>query len=342
MNALTDILDVANLSNHIDAGNIAEKVGPSGHRLFNYTARAQYSRAWDHETMTCRGLVIDGDHQVVARPFPKFFNLHEHASPDLPDLPVEPFTVAEKLDGSLIVVGSDTVTTRGSFDSRQAGEARRMLAGRTPPLGTTWLLELVAPWNRVVVPYEYEALVHLATIDNATGHDVVDPSWVGARAATFDFPDLDTLCATLPTLPDREEGYVIRFASGMRAKAKGAEYTRLHRLVTQVSPRTIHEMLADGRGIDELLDRVPDEFYAWVRETAGGILSAYNEIHDDVSDTHARIAGLQTRKDQALAIKDHPHKGAIFAMLDGKDHTTTIWRSLRPRAADPFVDDTAA
>lgn len=340
---LADVLDVDNLERHVAEGLIASKVNDAGLRLLNYTARAQWAQAWDRETMTCRGLVVAPDGTIQSRPFPKFFNLAEHESPAIPDLPVEPFTVHEKVDGSLIIVSAGeagpVVTTRGSFDSRQATEAATMLAtGQwpTPPEGQTWLMELVAPWNRIVVDYgDRTDLVFLTAIDNATGADVA-ADWPGAVARTYDgLDEFDAIADRLASLGPNDEGFVLRFASGMRAKAKGAEYVRLHRLLTGVTARTIHECLSNGSGIGDLLERVPDEFYAWVKRTADDLSAQFDVIEGHARNRLDEIRSLPTRKDQALAIKDYEHKGVVFAMLDGKPYDRPIWRNLRPAADLP-------
>lgn len=41
--------------------------------IYNYTAKSQYERYWTEETMMCRGLILDSQGQIIARPFPKFF-----------------------------------------------------------------------------------------------------------------------------------------------------------------------------------------------------------------------------------------------------------------------------
>jgi RNA ligase len=348
VSALAGVLDMDNLSRHVAAGLIACKHDPRGLRLYNYTAKAQYTKTWDRETLTCRGLVVSDTDEVMSRPFPKFFNLYEHESPDLPDLPVEPFTVHEKVDGSLIIVSTDRtgepiVTTRGSFDSKQALEARHML-DTLPPPGQTWLLELIAPWNRIVVDYgDRTDLVFLAAIDNVTGHDV-DVEWGGPRATTYDgLDDFDVITERLAGLGPNDEGYVLRFASGMRAKAKGVEYARLHKLLTGVTARTIHECLSTGTGIGDLLDRVPDEFYGWVKRTADDLAHRYRQVELDAHANFVDVSGMPTRKDQAIAVKNHPHKGVVFSMLDGKDYSRAIWRTLRPDADVPtFTTEEAA
>jgi RNA ligase len=351
---LADILDLDNLAAMVAEGMIAAKTGPSGLTLYDYTQRAQFSRTWNRETMTCRGLIAQADGTVQARPFGKFFNLAEHDSPFLPDLPAEPFEVFEKLDGSLIVAsqapdGDVLLTTRGSFGSTQAVAARDIwncLYGNLDvPAGETWCFEFLAPWNRIVVDYgEREELVFLARLDNATGRDLPTPlEWPGPVVRSFDgLTDFDAITQQLATLGPNDEGYVLRFASGMRAKAKGDEYVRLHRLLTGVNARTIWECLATGTKLDDLLDRVPDEFYAWVSKTTDDLRAQYAAIEKSAAERHVSVMDLPTRKDQALSLVDFEHKACVFRMLDGRPYDDLVWKVLRPTADRPFRVDTEA
>jgi len=93
--------------------------------ILNYTAACQYDRAWDPITLTTRGLILNKQGYIVARPFSKFFNLGEQPETQLERLPNLPFSVFEKVDGSLGILyrGPDSklrIATRGSFTSTQA------------------------------------------------------------------------------------------------------------------------------------------------------------------------------------------------------------------------------
>jgi len=48
-------------------------------RIFTYTEKAVYDRHWTPATLACRGLIVDMRGNVIARPFPKFFNHGEEA-----------------------------------------------------------------------------------------------------------------------------------------------------------------------------------------------------------------------------------------------------------------------
>jgi RNA ligase len=354
MTYIDDVLDPGRLRNHVEEGYISKVEGPDRFRLYNYTSKTQWNRAWDRETMACRGLVVDREGRIQSRPFPKFFNLSEHSQDGVPGLVVTPFRVFEKLDGSLIIGSSrpdpqpPLFTTRGSFESTQAKAAAGIWADSygdvVIPEGETWCFELIAPWNRIVVDYgATEDLILLARIDNATGRnlDIDEAPWPGNVARSFDFTEFKQVTEACAALGPNEEGFVLLFEHGQRVKVKGAEYMRLHRLLTGVSAKSIWECLAadDQATFELLVDRVPDEFHAWVTSTADALHAQRTAIELESRAALAGVQGLPTRKDQALALVDHPHRSIVFSMLDGKDHNQALWRLVKPAADRPFVGE---
>ena len=97
-------------------------------RIFNYTAKCQWEKSWDEVTLSARGLVVDGEGNIVARCLPKFFNMSELDEAKIPNLP---FDVLEKEDGSMIQLfwykDQWVVSSRGSFTSDHAGWAWEIL-----------------------------------------------------------------------------------------------------------------------------------------------------------------------------------------------------------------------
>lgn len=357
---LGDVLSVGAL-----VGNIAERlvsVRPhptSGLNILNYTPQAQYKNDWTHELRLCRGLIISGPPDdpksiIVARPFAKFPNLAEYATGGPFGALPERYSieVTEKMDGSLAIVYFDgsryQVATRGSFESPQAASASKLLGALYPdlevPSGTTLLCEYIAPWNRIVVPYEQESLVALAAIDNATGADVDLSWWTGPRAKVHsqisDLNDLRDKVGREDTAS--AEGFVVRFipdtpnAPSMRAKVKYAEYLRLHRMVTGVSTLTIWEHLSQGKDLAELLDAVPDEFYKFVSATVATLKNKFDELMDAASLAASLVAGLPRKDAAAILTKyDRPVSIVAFALLDNKDVAPLIWKMIRPEFKVP-------
>ncbi len=311
--------------------------------IYNYTPKTPFSKHWTPETILCRGLVLADDGEIVARSFPKFFNLGEHQGP----MPDEPHHVYEKMDGSLFIVAwyrDEIVTaTRGSFTSPQATVGRELYLNNGsgtityPNEGITFLFEVIYPENRIVVDYgDARELVYLATIENQTGRTIqnqVDP-FRRADQFTVDFRN--------PPVMPNAEGYVVHFIgeSDLRIKIKFDEYVRLHRLLTGVNARTIWEYRASGRDIDELISSVPDEFYQWVRDTDAGLRNQVESILAECTEA-MRDCPRHDRKTAAEYIKTKPHSAVMFSMLDDKDPRPIIWKLVKPAADRPFRQDVA-
>lgn len=345
MSAIANVNELPELAEMIAGGYITRRAHPS-ERLFiyNYTAKAQYENFWNEATLTCRGLIADADGWVRARPFRKFFNLDQ-----LDSLPGEPFEVTAKLDGSLGILywagGQPFIATRGSFDSEQAREANRMLQNYPRWIldpEYTYLFEIIYPENRIVVDYgDARRLVLLAMIHTESGRELSRPMfdavlW-GDRAERIDM----TIDEMRNYTAFNREGFVIRFASGLRVKVKLAEYVRLHKLLTGITERTIwRDYLMPGNDIAPLLDRVPDEFNAWLRGVVGNLRSAYAGIESDARRVF-ESTNATTRKEYAEAFSKSPYAPILFNMLDGKDYSRHIWKWLEPENGATFKVDEA-
>src|SRR5579871_3119617 len=224
--------------------------------ILNYTARAQYTQTWNSVTTQCRGLIRKiSTGEIVARPFAKFFNFNE-INPD--KIPKCAFKVYEKLDGSLGIlywIGDQAfIATRGSFESDQAMHATQLLNEKYKHVITnlnkenTYLFEIIYPENRIVVDYHgKDDIILLAAFHTASGKELPIDDIPFPRVRLFSH--LDDLSQILAMDNDKDEGFVIRFDNGLRAKVKFAEYKRLHRIVTDVSSYDIHEMLANKKDI---------------------------------------------------------------------------------------------
>ena len=384
---LRDIVDPELVAAAITSGLIDVRPSADGKlRILNYSRQAQYQNTWDGATIVCRGLIVDGagevgaDTIVVSRAFDKFFTIEQHdalaSAGKLAPLPAGPFEVLTKVDGSLGISyiapdGRPAIATRGSFTSPQALWATNYL--RTHPqleaaaadilTAGTPCFEIICEASRVVIAYPFEDLVLLGVIDVATGAAVAEQAakWPG-RAATShgnlgSYRDLSSLAWA------GEEGFVIRFADGTLAKAKFAEYLRLHRLITSVSPLVLWENVAVGHLRDHgvpaaavtsrlgvshelvaaiyavagdplaaYLDGLPDEFDTWVKNTLYGLWSEFTATLASAESVAADVPPGPRREQAAwvLAHTDGTQRGIVFALLDGNDVSAQVWRQCRP------------
>lgn len=309
--------------------------------IYNYSPKAQYDRVWNEWTLACRGLIMDADFNIVARPFAKFFNLEELVNEPIPN---ESFEVYEKMDGSLGIlywIGSQSyIATRGSFVSEQAMVATEILrtqyADIIPLLdkSKTFLFEIIYPENRIVVHYGDERkLVLLAVIDTASGNEYPLDDIGFEIVKKYDgLNDLQKLKALEE---NNREGFVVKFTSGYRLKVKFEEYQRIHKIVTQVSTLSIWEYIKDGQDLTPILEKVPDEFYDWVKATHAQLLVNYAEIETQVQKDFKVLAD---RKETALYFLTCEYPAILFKMLDNQEYSSIIWKLLKPVYQKPFAD----
>lgn len=319
--------------------------------IWNYTQKAQFEKSWTPELKMARGLITDLKGNIKYRPFEKFFNWEEHTGEDskLDPIPNEPFKVFNKLDGSLGILywmkGEPYLATRGSFVSDQAmmgSVILRRYDWSKINKKYTYLFEIIYPENRIVIDYGgAKAIILLAVIDTKTGKTL------DTKKHHADFPFVQEVPVEGKSIEDlkndqkeNQEGYVLLFKSGMRVKVKFDEYIRLHRLITGVNAKTIWDLLRNGQSIDELMERVPEEFYVWVRTTKARLEGEFEGIEKYSKQVLKYAKKYKTRKEQAEYImKETKAPSVVFAMLNKKDYKQIIWKMLRPKADKPFKED---
>lgn len=274
----------AKLLEEHEAGRVfMKRDGPLA--LFGYTNSCTYDRAWNQWNLIARGLVLDVESKyVVATPFPKFFNYGEYLR-EIPGVPhLDPkmmlanssFSVSEKIDGSLGIAfchdGAWRVVTRGSFVSDQAKWATNWLhdwieqEAMDPDF--TYLFEIVYDENRIVTRYDFQGLVLLSYYDGygceAFSEEVsIAADLMGIRRAPYiACKSVQELLDIAKGLPAQQEGFVVRFDSGIRIKIKGDEYCRIHKLISNVTPLAVWEAMANNDDLDNMRKDLPEEFLA--------------------------------------------------------------------------------
>lgn len=356
---IDDIIDTWELKTLIEEGMVtAREHNTEPLVILNYTPACQFARNWNRTTTMCRGLIYNTEtREVLARPFPKFFNWDEQGSV-FP--PAGPAIRMEKMDGSLGILYTpewdsygegygEQIATRGSFHSEQAewatgfywetvmAQTDKTYDVFTPVKDKTYLFEIIYPENRIVVDYGGESrLVLLDVIDNETGHSDMqefDDCFWPDKVKRYNIPGFDSgQCADIP---DGDEGYVYLWpVRNFRTKMKSPEYIRIHRIVTGLSAKSIWEMLVQGKTIDQIKIDVPEEFHEFVDTEAGKIIDQAMETLQRVNlkyDTLLRKSlDPWSRKEFALAIKDDPDKKYLFLALDNKPIYPVALKEAKP------------
>ncbi|ASR77416.1 RNA ligase and tail fiber protein attachment catalyst [Streptomyces phage NootNoot] len=326
-------------------------------RILNYSEKAQFAGRWNACTLACRGLIIDQDDNVIARPFEKFFNMGDSHAADIDwDAPVE---VTDKKDGSMGILYSIrpynpdmppygheySFATRGSFASDQAIHATKLWLERykntAVPHDWTFIFEIVYPDNRIVLDYgDMDDLILLGAVNKEHGY-VYGPreaaallDWQGPVTEVFDYKNIHD--AVGAPYRSNAEGLVIRSGKKM-VKLKQADYIELHRLISMLSERSVWSQLTEGKTILEICEALPDEFHQFVKDVGGKLLSDFERIEIEVRGIfHNLLSSMDegfTRRDFAMKANGVDHyRSHMFNLLDGKDISELIWKQLKPAA----------
>lgn len=361
---ISQLFPIERLQELVADGLISETKHPEEDLfIYNYTPKCQFAGAWNKVTLQCRGLILDQEYNVIARPFPKFFNIEERSRSDI--IWKRPFQLFEKVDGSLGIlfpVGDEwAIATRGSFSSDQAIHATEIWKHRytevfQAPTGYTCLFEIIYPGNRIVVNYgDLDDLVFLGAVHIETGANLFDCGWPGRSVARYGADDVHPRDIKEKMPLDDKEGYVLYFPhANERVKVKFDEYVRLHRIVTGVSSKTVWEYLMEDRPLDELIRDVPDEFYSWVRKMANSLQEDYDSIWDVALEDYTDLLDEMDPDQPNLYQEEHCRKhrkefarkayttkypALLFKMLDHKSIVEDIWKLVRPQYERPFATD---
>jgi len=339
------------LDKYVEEGWLISQVHPTlPLTIYNYSQSTQYEAKWDEVTLSCRGLVFDEAGNQVSHPFKKFFNIEENRH-----TPTNDFEIYEKVDGSLITVfnynGEWVVSSRGSFTSDQAIAAQKLFNGlkNTEALEATatFLFELVAPWNRIVVDYgEVEELILLGARTSTyegSWQELYEVSKVldCKVAKRYDFKDYTEI---QKLNWENHEGFIVRFSNGDRCKIKFADYVKLHQVLTNCSSYDIWENLKTfGKLPEEMLKDVPDEFYNWVHGMEGKLRKEFKYVENlHMAHLSSTLRYGLDRKEFALRVQglEGVNHGLIFAMYNNKAEKVTelIWKMIKPAYEKPFSE----
>ena len=340
-----------------EEGYLRKVTSPCGRLfLYNYTDKTTYEKKWNKYTLNSRGTVYEvGTGKVIAIAFPKFFNFGELATSKARNLlQKQGFDVFEKMDGSLGIVyfydGKWRVNTRGSFSSDQAIKATEMLDKYfTSNMNTnlTYLVEIIYPENRIIVDYgSEEKLALLAGFENESGVEIpiseLDKTSPFFLPPSYKFKTIQDVIDMQATLGKMEEGFVVRFQDGYRAKFKSAEYLKVARLLSEMTPLNFWKAMKDGIVQAEIIEEIPEEFRDDVDRIKGDLETVYKkvitEVNEDFNYAVKCIGGLvdpdSSRKNLGLFLKENSneikHSGAMFPMLLEKGLDHYVMKFIRP------------
>lgn len=299
--------------------------------IYVYSEFTAFDRLWNSVTKACRGLVVDDNGRCVVRCLPKFFNEDEpHAICEID--PISKPIFFDKLDGSLIQVVNDPeygliVTSKGSFGSDQVQWAKQIMAaeGYTKEdfeKDKTYVFELIHPENRIVLDYGSEKALYLLAVIDTEGGQEYDIN----RSRFIKFTKVKVVTDFNQHMSQLVEGVVAKVGDH-RYKVKTGEYVRLHRIVTEFTPKRVWEALRDGDSLE--FKNMPEEFSEWLQNTIDGLKADFNAIIKEINREYNLAEGL-TNKELGLS-RDFKHKGSIFMLRNNKSVDQAVWKMVKPK-----------
>lgn len=315
--------------------------------IYNYTQKTVYEDYWTVYTRRCRGLILDQDGLIIARPFEKFFNLEDRKDP----LPLEKYEITEKQDGSLIIVtkykNDIIVASRVSFESEHVKKAENLLFNKVKDLstfksGTTYLFELISPEFKIVIDYgNVEDLYLLAIINNHKGTELPYERMVSYKElAPFInrhiIKNKDLFHLSELNLPNKE-GFVVHFLgeSNLRIKIKFPTYKEMHNLLESVSPKNIWNYFYKDRedDLEKLIDCSPSEIKDTIIDYKKKLLKEYQHVEETCKEQYQNVVGsndTSNRKEVAEVFKQSRYSNILFMMYDNRDYSKFIWKEIKP------------
>lgn len=289
--------------------------------IFNYN---QLSSDFCNEIVReARGIIFkEGEWECpVCHAFDKFGNYGE---PYVPELDWSSVTVSEKIDGSIIKLWYYNnvwhVSTNSNICARSAAiddirrdnfeqvfwEAVNKHTSQHEWLQTldteyTYIFELVSPYNRVVIPYEYTDIYFLGARNNVTnqqyGCDFLSAGVLHMnmfpRPVLYNMQTLEHVIDVANELPWDSEGYVCYDKNFNRCKIKSPKYVMAHFARN-------NNVITRKHLIDIILQGEMDEFLIYAADYADHIKRT-KQLMDDFVDV-INTAGLMARSLRKLTI----------------------------------------
>lgn len=322
--------------------------------LYTYTEKCTYEKFWNEYTRISRGIILNKNTgEVVAKPFPKFFNIGEMPETFIANLPNEEYEVSEKVDGSLGIIfhynGEWQIATKGSFDSEQSIKAQEILKKydlTTTSQNVTILTEIIYPQNRIVVNYgNEEKLMLLGAYNRTDCKEISDIGLLMIHKYTqiplrkeYSY-SINEMVELQKTLPKDQEGFVVKFENGLRLKIKGEEYLKIHKIVTNLSPLSFWEVMENGKVPLTYIQQVPEEFKDQFEPIVNELEKIYqktkNEVEEEFQSLPTKEITPEAKKQVGLYIKQYSmnHGPAMFPMLMKKEEVVDsyIMKQIRPK-----------
>lgn len=252
-----DKFDKNLLDQYVERTSISVERHPT-HDLFIYGYHSNLEESniiWDEYNKHCRGLIIDNEGNVKARPFSKFFTYKRYLNENtlllsenqIFNIPSGSFEIFEKVDGTMTTLywvdDKPYLSTQRSFSNPNAVEATKILYEKyshTFPKfkrDRTYIFEAIFPETNVLIDYGTSRDLYLiGVIDNLTSENLPleDIGFPMAKNYTKDFGHINNFEELQNLDLPNQEGFVIVFENSERIKVKFPWYKEAHSIMSQI------------------------------------------------------------------------------------------------------------
>lgn len=300
---------------------------------------------WDETLLSCRGIRLKKDDGLIVNPcMRKGFNFSERLETRIENLPNEPFTVTEKLDGSMLTMGygwdgAYHCTTKASWDNDYTQWGYKYLP--TMDEEDRWVTlvgEIFIPDDPMRRVTERQKGIHLITTFNSFTGEELSRSHVQFYAEKYGLyivPEVyNQSLLDLARLMDSNkgtEGWVVKFQSGMRVKFKTCWYKAINYMLSHLNTpeqarETIKEYLIGNGGSLDWISSWPEELQQEVGAVAADIIKTFEEKALYIEALAGAYSEL-SHKDFAIKFKDHENFHHMMSYRRGhSDWKDKLWK----------------
>lgn len=290
----------------------------------------------------CRGIILDKSSlKVVAFPFKKFFN---YGQEEADKINWQEARVLDKIDGSLISLWYDRGkwhwSTSGNIDASKTEFSMSDLTKLKCPVKTwqelieyadnykdiqwdqldkncTYMFELVSPYTKVIIPYPYTRLHHLATRNNITYKEEEQDIGV-CKPYSYPLNTLEDCISAAEHLSKEYEGFVVVDKNYHRVKIKNPTYLMMHKMANngQITLKSVLALIK-ANDYEEFLSYFPE--YTPIFDVVREILEGYKQDMEAEVLKYTKLQNSFSRKDLVAQIsKNSSWKDYVFKQLWGK------------------------
>lgn len=304
----------------------------------------------------CRGLKFYRDGSIAARPYSKFFNLNERPETQIGHIDWnEPHIILSKLDGSMITPfvknnGAIEWHTKRGFtevskpvmDFIQNNPHYEIMANYFFEKNMTPIFEWCSKKQKIVIDYPVDRLVLTAVRNNISGtytkydHLVQYGNQFGIEVVSAlrnNVGDVNKFVEETRDLKN-EEGYVVRFDSGLMVKLKADQYVRIHKSKDEIRFEKNVLALIVNDEIDDILP-IFDE------EDQNAINAYRNSVDQNLSHHATRLENIvnewKTKGDKKNFATNYVknirglESGLLFSIWDGKNSLETMFNLVKSK-----------